>query len=149
MEHQEPQTKQIQEPIATGENQSQTTTAGVDHEESVSPTPFQRFRALLESAQRSQNPVASRRELGRDKSKSLFVLVGASFALLLLFFGLFSSPKNRGQLPGETARGGPSLGRKFALCALYALLSRRLLANKVLGVFPPIPKLGGFPPRRV
>jgi Bacterial conjugation TrbI-like protein len=114
MEHQEPQIKKIQEPTATGENQSQATTAGVDHEEEpVSPTPFQRFRTLLESAQRSQNPVASRRELGRDKSKSLFVLVGASVALLLLFFGLFSSPKNRGPLPGETARG-PSLGRKVA-----------------------------------
>ena len=114
MEHQEPQTKQIQEPTATGENQSQTTTAGVDHEEPVSPTPFQRFRTLLESAQRSQNPIASRHELSRDKSKALIVLVGASVALLLLFFGLFSSPKNRGSLPGETARGGPSLGRKVA-----------------------------------
>ena len=114
MEHQEPQTKQMQEPTATGENQSQATTAGIDHEEPVSTTPLQRFRALLESARRSPNTMASRRELGRDKSKSLFVLVGASVALLLLFFGLFSSPKNRGPLPGETARGGPSLGRKVA-----------------------------------
>jgi type IV secretory pathway VirB10-like protein len=112
MERQEQQTKQIQEPAA-GENQTQATTAEADHEETVTPTPLQRFRALLDSAQRSQNPVASRRELGRDKSKSLFVLVGASVALLLLFFGVFSSPKNRGPLPGETARG-PSLGRKVA-----------------------------------
>ena len=111
MERQEQQTKQIQEPTAS-EDQTQATTAEADHEEPVTPTPLQRFRALLDSAQRSQNPVASRRELGRDKSKSLFVLVGASVALLLLFFGLFSSPKNRGPLPGETARGGPSLGRK-------------------------------------
>jgi type IV secretory pathway VirB10-like protein len=110
MERQEQQTKQIQEPAA-GENQTQATTAEADHEETVTPTPLQRFRALLDSAQRSQNPVASRRELGRDKSKSLFVLVGASVALLLLFFGVFSSPKNRGPLPGETARG-PGLGRK-------------------------------------
>ncbi|HEV2396187.1 MAG TPA: TrbI/VirB10 family protein [Candidatus Sulfotelmatobacter sp.] len=114
MEHQEPRTKPLQQPAATGENQSQATTAESDREEPVTPTPLQRFRALLDSAQRSQNPVASRRELGRDKSKSLFVLVGASVALLLLFFGLFSSPKNRGPLPGETARGGPSLGRKVA-----------------------------------
>jgi hypothetical protein len=42
------------------------------------------------------------------------VLVGASIALLLLFFAVFSSPKNRGPLPGDTARGGPSLGRKVA-----------------------------------
>jgi type IV secretory pathway VirB10-like protein len=112
MERQEQQTKQIQEPAA-GENQTQATTAEADHEETVTPTPLQRLRVLLDSAQRSQNPVASRRELGRDKSKSLFVLVGASVALLLLFFGVFSSPKNRGPLPGETARG-PSLGRKVA-----------------------------------
>jgi len=59
-------------------------------------------------------PVASRRELGRDKSKSLFVLVGASVALLLFFFGVFSNPKSRTPLPGETARGGPSLGRKVS-----------------------------------
>ena len=110
MERQEQQTKQIQEPTAS-EDQTQATTAEADHEEPVTPTPLQRFRALLDSTQRSQNPVASRRELGRDKSKSLFVLVGASVALLLLFFGVFSSPKNRGPLPGETARG-PSLGRK-------------------------------------
>ena len=112
MERQEQQTKQIQEPTAS-EDQTQATTAEADHEEPVTPTPLQRFRALLDSAQRSQNPVTSRRELGRDKSKSLFVLVGASVALLLLFFGVFSSPKNRGPLPGETARG-PSLGRKVA-----------------------------------
>jgi len=111
MERQDQQTKQIQEPAA-GETQTQATTAEADHEETVTPTPLQRFRALLDSAKRGQSPVTSRRELGRDKSKSLFVLAGASVALLLLFFGLFSSPKNRGPLPGETARGGPSLGRK-------------------------------------
>ena len=103
MERQEQQTKQIQKPTAS-EDQTQVTTTEADHEEPVTPTPLQRFRAYLDSAQRSQNPVASRRELGRDKSKSLFVLVGASVALLLLFFGVFSSPKNRGPLPGETAR---------------------------------------------
>jgi hypothetical protein len=36
-----------------------------------------------------------------------------SVALLLVFFGVFSSPKNRSPLPGETARGAPSLGRKL------------------------------------
>jgi type IV secretory pathway VirB10-like protein len=113
MERQDPQNRQIQEPTAAGKDQPQATPAEPDHEEPVTPTPLQRFRALLESARPNPNPVAIRRELGRDKSKSLFVLVGASVALLLLFFGLFSSPKNRGPLPGETARGGPSLGRKL------------------------------------
>ena len=79
MDAKKQQTKQIQEPTAS-EDQTQATTAEADHEEPVTPTPLQRFRALLDSAQRSQNPVASRRELGRDKSKSLFVLVGASVA---------------------------------------------------------------------
>src|SRR5438270_3122221 len=114
MERQEQQTRQIQEPTAPGEDQPQATPAEPDHQEPVTPSPLQKVRALLDSARRSQSPVASRRELGRDKSKSLFVLVGASVALLLLFFGVFSSPKNRGPLPGETARGGPSLGRKVA-----------------------------------
>ena len=114
MERQEQQTKQIQEPTAPGEDQPQATPAEPNHQEPVTPSPLQKVRALLDSARRSQSPVASRRELGRDKSKSLFVLVGASVALLLLFFGVFSSPKNRGPLPGETARGGPSLGRKVA-----------------------------------
>lgn len=114
MERQEQQTRQIQEPTAPGEDQPQATPAEPDHQESVTPSPLQKVRALLDSARRSQTPIASRRELGRDKSKSLFVLVGASVALLLLFFGVFSNPKNRGLLPGETARGGPSLGRKVA-----------------------------------
>lgn len=114
MERQEQQTRQIQEPTAPGEDQPQGTPAEPDHQEPVTPSPLQKVRALLDSARRSQTPVASRRELGRDKSKSLFVLVGASVALLLLFFGVFSNPKNRSPLPGETARGGPSLGRKVA-----------------------------------
>ena len=114
MERQEQQTRQIQEPTAAGENQPQGAPVESDHQEPVTSSPMQKVRALLDSARPNQNPVASRRELGRDKSKSLFVLVGASVALLLLFLGVFSNPKNRGPLPGETARGGPSLGRKVA-----------------------------------
>jgi len=114
MERQERQTRQIQEPTAAGQDQQQATPAELDHDEPVTSSPLQRFRTFLESARPNRNPVASRRELGRDKSKSLFVLVGASVALLLLFFAVFSSPKNRGPLPGDTARGGPSLGRKVA-----------------------------------
>ena len=114
MERQKSQTRQIQEPTAAGQDQQQGTPAERDHDEPVTSSLPQRFRTLLDSARPNQNPVASRRELGRDKSKSLFVLAGASVALLLLFFAVFSSPKNRGPLPGDTARGGPSLGRKVA-----------------------------------
>src|SRR5258707_10107164 len=71
-------------------------------EEPQTPGAFQTFRNLLDKARRSQQPVTSRRELSRDKSKSLFLLVAVSIALLLVFFGLFSNPKSRTHLPGET-----------------------------------------------
>jgi type IV secretory pathway VirB10-like protein len=70
------------------------------------------FRTAFERARRQQKPAAGRQELGRDKSKALFLLVGTGVALLLLFFGIFSSPKKRTPLPGETPRGQASLGRK-------------------------------------
>ena len=69
------------------------------------------FRTAFERARRQQKPVAGRQELGRDKSKTLLMLVGATVALLLLFFGIFSSPKRRISLSGEHPRGQPSLGR--------------------------------------
>ena len=97
---------------AGGEGQAETTISEPGLEEHGSASPFQSLRALLEKVRQNQKPVASRRELGRDKSKSLFVLAGVSVALLLLFLGLFSSPKSRSPLPGETARGAPGLGRK-------------------------------------
>ena len=70
------------------------------------------FRTAFDRARRQQKPAEGRQELGRDKSKSLVLLVGAGVALLLLFFGIFSSPKKRIPLPGETPRGQASLGRK-------------------------------------
>ncbi len=70
------------------------------------------FRTAFDRARRQQKPAESRQELGRDKSKSLFLLVGVCVALLLLFFGVFSHPKKRISLPGENPRGEASLGRK-------------------------------------
>src|SRR5215469_3865715 len=70
------------------------------------------FVAAFQVARRQQKPTASRQELGRDKSKSLFVLVGVCLALLLLFFGVFSYPKKKIPLPGENPHGQASLGRK-------------------------------------
>ena len=70
------------------------------------------FVAAFQVARRQQKPTASRQELGRDKSKSLFVLVGVCLALLLLFFGVFSYPKKKILLPGENPHGQASLGRK-------------------------------------
>jgi type IV secretory pathway VirB10-like protein len=71
------------------------------------------FRTALDKARRQQKPVNGRQELGRDRTRSLFLLVGVSVALLLLFLGVFSSPKKRAPLPGENPRGRASLGRKI------------------------------------
>ena len=70
------------------------------------------FVAAFQKARRQQKPVESRRELGRDRSKSLFLLVGVTVALLLLFFGIFSHPKKKLSLPGENPHGDASLGRR-------------------------------------
>jgi type IV secretory pathway VirB10-like protein len=68
------------------------------------------FRTALERARQQQRPAAGRQELGRDKSKALFLLVGAGVVLLLLFFGIFSSPQKRAPLPGERPPQKASLG---------------------------------------
>src|ERR1700722_1613915 len=69
------------------------------------------LRRAFEKARR-EGHVANRRELGRDRSRSLFLLVGVAIALLLLFLGVFSSPngakKTVGRLPGT-----PDLGRRI------------------------------------
>jgi Bacterial conjugation TrbI-like protein len=87
----------------------------VSPEESVTAGTFETLRTLLEKVRRTQPGAPTRRDLSRDKSKSLLLLAGASIALLLIFFSLFSSPKTRGPLPGEKARGAPSLGRNPTL----------------------------------
>ncbi len=70
------------------------------------------FRHAFDKARREQQPVASRQELGRDRSRSLFLLLGAAVAILLLFLGVFSSP-NKEKKPEEIRRvGEPNLGRK-------------------------------------
>lgn len=72
------------------------------------------FRIAFNRARKQPKPVESRHELSRDKSKSLFVYAGFAVLLLLVFFGLFSSPKKRTPLAGETPRGQASLGRKVS-----------------------------------
>jgi hypothetical protein len=70
------------------------------------------FRQAFDKARREQQPVVSRRELGRDRSRSLFLLVGAAVAILLLFLGVYSSP-NKEKRPEEARPvGTPNLGRK-------------------------------------
>lgn len=70
------------------------------------------FHQAFDKARREQQPVTSRRELGRDRSRSLFLLLGAAVGVLLLFLGVFSSP-NKEKRPEDTRRvGTPNLGRK-------------------------------------
>ena len=70
------------------------------------------FVAAFQKARQQQKPTESRQELGRDKSKSLFLLVGVCVVLLLIFFAVFSQPKKKIPLPGENPHGQASLGRK-------------------------------------
>src|SRR5581483_302071 len=86
--------------------------SAADPEEITSSGGLKNLRLLLDKVRQNQKPAVSRRELSRDKSKSLFLLVGVSVALLLVFFGLFSSPKGGTVLSGKS-RGAPNLGRKL------------------------------------
>ena len=114
MEQQDLRTSEAHETTSSvGEDQAQTTISEQVQEEREPLGSFQSLRALLDRARRNQKPISSRRELCLDKSKSLFVVAGAGVALLLIFFGVFSSPKSRSPLPGESGRGAPSLGRKL------------------------------------
>lgn len=99
---------------ATG-TAAETLNQAPDQEEAGKGNWREVFHTALERARRQQKLVAGRQELGRDKSKALFLLVGAGVALLLLFFGIFSSPQKRTPLPGESSRGQASLGRKSSL----------------------------------
>ena len=70
------------------------------------------FREAFNKARREQKPTITRRDLGKDRSKSLILVVGGGMVLLLLFFGVFSSP-NKPTGPGNLKRpGSPNLGRK-------------------------------------
>lgn len=70
------------------------------------------FGIALDRARKQQKPRESRQELRRDRTKALAVLVAVAVILLLLFFGLFSSPNKPGHLVGENPHGQPSLGQK-------------------------------------
>jgi hypothetical protein len=68
------------------------------------------FRQAFDKARREQQR-ASRRELGRDRSRSLFLLAGAAIAVLLLFLGVFSS-SNTKKTTRARQMGTPDLGRR-------------------------------------
>src|SRR5580704_6590168 len=69
------------------------------------------LRQAFEKARREQQPT-NRRELGRDRSRSLFLLAGAVIAVLLLFLGVFSSSNSTRKSIVGRRPGTPDLGRK-------------------------------------
>jgi hypothetical protein len=69
------------------------------------------IRRAFEKARQTQQPRTTRRELSKDKSKSLVVLGGAALAMLLLFLGIFSSPQKAKRTAGQA--GAPDLGRRI------------------------------------
>src|SRR5579862_5349507 len=109
MDRVEPETKQTTPVTSPEEDDSRENAAAA--EKPASPGAFQTLRTLLKKTHLNQQGAPSRRELSRDKSKSFLLLAGAAIALLLIFLRVFSSPKTRAPLPGETAHGTPSLGR--------------------------------------
>lgn len=111
MESQTQETEKLRE-ITPGGDQSRVSDGEPNAGEGTTPSALQSLRTLLDKARQNQKPVTSRRELSRDRSKSLFLLVGVSVALLLVFFGLFSNPKGRTLLAGNRG-GAPNLGRKI------------------------------------
>src|SRR5690348_5199021 len=68
------------------------------------------FRQAFDKARR-EHQVTNRRELGRDRSRSLFLLAGAAIAVLLLFLGVFSS-SNTKKTTSPRPLGTPDLGRR-------------------------------------
>ena len=110
------------------ENQENSVTLGMESEAPSSPeqdpqaeaspenSSQPRWRAVFhqafERARKVQRPGSSRRELGKDKSKSLLVLAGAAALMVLLFLGVFSSPNKPKRAQDNKRPGAPDLGRR-------------------------------------
>jgi hypothetical protein len=72
-----------------------------------------RWREILRQAMnqaRKDQPVTSRRELGRDRTWTLLILVAAIVAILLFFFSVFSRPSKSSNHTGRSS--APDLGRR-------------------------------------
>jgi hypothetical protein len=78
------------------------------------PTPLERILQSVRKTQPASNPPASggRKELGKDKSKSLYVLVAASIAAILFLLMYLSSPQKPHQGQAPSHRGKPDLGQR-------------------------------------
>jgi hypothetical protein len=70
------------------------------------------LRQAFEKARQAQQPVSTRRDLSKDKSKSLLVLVGAAALMLLVFLAIFSAPQKPKKIDTGRRPGTPDLGRR-------------------------------------
>jgi len=70
------------------------------------------FRQAFDRARRENRPT-NRSGLGRDHSRSLFLLAGAAIAVLLLFLGVFSSPNRVRKSVHARPPGTPHLGQRL------------------------------------
>ncbi len=84
-----------------------------DEEPETPQTPLERMlKALKLPFQAAKRPSSTTRtELGKDKSKSFFILVAAAVLGLLVFLALFSSPQ-RPKRRDASSKGKPDLGRR-------------------------------------
>jgi Bacterial conjugation TrbI-like protein len=82
-------------------------------EEAVAVRPGWReiFHQAFDKARR-EHQLTNRRELGRDRSRSLFLLAGAGIAVLLVFLGVFSSPNTARKSTEARRVGAPDLGHR-------------------------------------
>lgn len=71
------------------------------------------FRQAFEKARREQR-VTNRRDLGRDRSRSLLLLGGAAIVVLLLFLAMFSSSSATRKTAEARRRATPDLGHRVA-----------------------------------
>ncbi|HXW92876.1 MAG TPA: TrbI/VirB10 family protein [Terriglobales bacterium] len=88
--------------------------APADEEESTARAGRGVFRQIvqnaLHTARRQHKPVWRRKELGRDKTKSMLLLASLVIGLLLLVLGVLSAPRK--VPPASERRNRPNLGRK-------------------------------------
>ncbi len=98
---------------ALGEPEAGFTEEPLSDGSEVPPRPGWRdiFRQAFEKARR-EHQVTNRRELGRDRSRSLFLLAGAAIAVLLVFLGVFSSSNTARKSTDARRVGAPDLGRR-------------------------------------
>ena len=97
---------------ATGEPEAGSAEEPLVEETNVRSRPGWRetFRQAFDKARKEQ--VTSRRELGRDRSRSLFLLAGAAIAVLLVFLGVFSTSNTARKSTDARRAGAPDLGRR-------------------------------------